>query len=482
MAFSPLEFTKSWENSQDFPTYEPDEKQVRADLQLLHNETRDWINGLVRQLNDPTAAAQLPFAPEHGLTAQTVQAAVLEVYAAIQQAAAGLLVDGSVTREKLAAELLDRTYGGRIWTSLDSPGSEHNPDTGFPVGQLWLRPGFSVENLLGTSWRLDGGTLEASENGVILTTDGSLAYCKASQTLAAVGTAGQRVFVSIRTAELDDHLQTLTLYLNGAGQDLGAGGGVFEATPDENGNLELVIHGQWPYAEADASVRLVDLAVVNADAAEEALQAYRPLSDWPGLIQSLTPFARTELERQVFLQIRPGQWEQVGFEALPVSRGGTGVRQLQPGQLLVGSGTEQAVPLDCGTEGNYLQIRDGMPCWRTREQTIGDLQVLQMATGSYTGVKTASTRTVTLTVTPKLLFLFSPDGVSNPIPLISGAKATQTYRSYVSANGTAEYAAHVVLQGNQLQFSCTLGSYDYQEAYSRYCNEAGKTYHWVALY
>ena len=33
-----LEFTKDWTDASDFPTYEPDEEQVRADLQLLHNE------------------------------------------------------------------------------------------------------------------------------------------------------------------------------------------------------------------------------------------------------------------------------------------------------------------------------------------------------------------------------------------------------------------------------------------------------------
>ena len=47
MAFEPLEFTKSWENSDDFPTYEPDERQVRADLQQLHDETRDGLNRLI---------------------------------------------------------------------------------------------------------------------------------------------------------------------------------------------------------------------------------------------------------------------------------------------------------------------------------------------------------------------------------------------------------------------------------------------------
>ena len=41
MAFERLNFTKSWENPADFPTYEPDENRVRADVQCLHNEARD---------------------------------------------------------------------------------------------------------------------------------------------------------------------------------------------------------------------------------------------------------------------------------------------------------------------------------------------------------------------------------------------------------------------------------------------------------
>ena len=95
MAFEKLEFTKSWENPADFPTYEPDEAQVRADLQRLHNESRDAINRLAAALNDPRAAAQLSFAPGEGLTAQTVRDAILEVYAAVQDAAQALLVDGT---------------------------------------------------------------------------------------------------------------------------------------------------------------------------------------------------------------------------------------------------------------------------------------------------------------------------------------------------------------------------------------------------
>lgn len=38
-------FTKSWRNAVDFPTIEESEERVRDDLQILHDEVRDFING-----------------------------------------------------------------------------------------------------------------------------------------------------------------------------------------------------------------------------------------------------------------------------------------------------------------------------------------------------------------------------------------------------------------------------------------------------
>ena len=56
MALSKLEFTKSWKNKSDFPTYEADETQVRDDMQLLHDETKTFINNMIDSLD----AAQIP--------------------------------------------------------------------------------------------------------------------------------------------------------------------------------------------------------------------------------------------------------------------------------------------------------------------------------------------------------------------------------------------------------------------------------------
>lgn len=39
-----LRFTKDWTNPGDFPTHESSEAQVRADMQYLFNEIRDWLN------------------------------------------------------------------------------------------------------------------------------------------------------------------------------------------------------------------------------------------------------------------------------------------------------------------------------------------------------------------------------------------------------------------------------------------------------
>ena len=89
MAFSTLTFTKSWENAADFPTYEENEQQVRADLQYLHDEMRDAFNALVARLNDAAVAGDLPIAPVEGLSAATVQEAIEETLAQIQNTAAG---------------------------------------------------------------------------------------------------------------------------------------------------------------------------------------------------------------------------------------------------------------------------------------------------------------------------------------------------------------------------------------------------------
>ena len=47
MAVTPLSYAKSWENAEDFPTYQPDEAQVRADLQYFPAVLRTYINSVL---------------------------------------------------------------------------------------------------------------------------------------------------------------------------------------------------------------------------------------------------------------------------------------------------------------------------------------------------------------------------------------------------------------------------------------------------
>lgn len=40
-------FSKTWESAEDFPTVEPSEEQVRADMQALHDEMKEYVNGVL---------------------------------------------------------------------------------------------------------------------------------------------------------------------------------------------------------------------------------------------------------------------------------------------------------------------------------------------------------------------------------------------------------------------------------------------------
>lgn len=44
MELKPFEFTKKWTSASDFPTVETDETKIRADLQLLHDEAKQYLN------------------------------------------------------------------------------------------------------------------------------------------------------------------------------------------------------------------------------------------------------------------------------------------------------------------------------------------------------------------------------------------------------------------------------------------------------
>lgn len=66
-----LRFTKDWTNPSDFPTHEKNEEQVRADMQYLFNEIKNWLNETL-----------IP-AVQNGAGGQTAEGAVLYAVAQV---------------------------------------------------------------------------------------------------------------------------------------------------------------------------------------------------------------------------------------------------------------------------------------------------------------------------------------------------------------------------------------------------------------
>lgn len=275
MAFSTLTFTKSWENAADFPTYEENEQQVRADLQYLHDEMRDAFNALVAKLNDAAVAGDLPIAPVEGLSAATVQEAIEETLAQIQNTAAGQIVNGSITKEKLSTALLERVYGGKMLLAWDSPDESDNPNTDCPLGQLWLRPALTIPNDAKETWQKSGCTVEEAGGAFTVTADGTMASAGVSQSFTGLGQAGQAALVHLTLPSHDAGLNTLRVYLNGVETALPEDGWM-AASLQSAGALEVQIQGTWPSAQAAGYFTIGDFTVVAVGALEAALPGCTP--------------------------------------------------------------------------------------------------------------------------------------------------------------------------------------------------------------
>ena len=75
MALTKLEYRKVWTSNTDFPTYQTDEEQVRADMQYHPDAVKDYINNtLLKALEAKGAAAELGAADADGVkgTVQSV--------------------------------------------------------------------------------------------------------------------------------------------------------------------------------------------------------------------------------------------------------------------------------------------------------------------------------------------------------------------------------------------------------------------------
>lgn len=471
MAFEQLEFSKSWKDPADFPAYEPDETQVREDLQLLHDETKAAVNALIAALNDPSAAAQLPFSPVDTLQANTVQEAIEQVYRAVKTAAAAQIVEGSVQKKHLETAFLERIFGGRLWVSMEAPKQTDCPDTQFPVGQLWLRPGFTASALQGT-WNVQGAEMTQEGNGWRFTTDGSQDYLTASVVWENAGSPGDRVLVRLFVGECSSSALSWSVSLDGIEQDVEDG--AFEAVVDQDGALELRLYADWSDPVAGESIVISSLTAVNTAAAETV--GCEPLEDWSDILDLLEERDTVTVPRSLWVQSAPGKWEELVPAVLPVSRGGTGLTEAAQGAVICGADGDKLKALP-GAENGLLIWKNGAQ-WADRDGVLQGAGYLRMEEGTYTGTGGDETKTVTLPVVPKILLICPEDNSYSTQVLINGGNSTGTYEVKVSTY-IHEYRAMAALQGNVLTFSNEAGS---GNRLSRHLNEEGKTYRWLALY
>ena len=84
-----LQYTKDWNNPTDFPTIETSESKVRSDMQLLYDETRDYLNEVL----SPAVEEETQDIRDNFATKEELNQAVIGVspdLAATEQVLAGL--------------------------------------------------------------------------------------------------------------------------------------------------------------------------------------------------------------------------------------------------------------------------------------------------------------------------------------------------------------------------------------------------------
>ena len=143
MALTKMTYGKVWTSRTDFPTYQTDEEQVRADLQYHPDAVRDYINNtLLKGLEAKGAAAELG-AAEDGVhtTIQNVldshKASITQLKADIETVAAGGVPSVAQSTAVVFGTESWATVGGAA--TLTIPKSDHkreNENFGYNLYQL----------------------------------------------------------------------------------------------------------------------------------------------------------------------------------------------------------------------------------------------------------------------------------------------------------------------------------------------------------
>ncbi len=450
--------------------------QLKAKFDEAGLEIQSWINNT---LIPALKAANIPFEGSDQLAASDVQAAITLVHSQIRDASSGTIVDGAVTKEKLAAELLGRVFGGRVWVSLDKPTEAENPAAEFPVGQLWLRPGVTVTNAVTDNWTASACTVQTEENKVIVTGRGDYAQATATLNLSGIGQTGDRVYVLFGISDKDTEITSLTVSLNdGAEESTSA---AVHTASLVGGSLAVKFRAAWPSSSlADGSFAVDHLTVVNIDQIMRQTADCKEASDWGAYLQSLMPFVSYQSPRELYIQTKNGLWQQLDHEVFPVERGGTGVSSVASGELLYGSGGSNLEKLEAPeAEGSVLQFSEGRPQWNT----LVGIGALQKAAGTYTG-DGVNGRTVTLPVTPVFVMIYPSNGGDDPYQndqeelflLPNGYTKTGT-----TGSGSSSYRVYAALSGNTLTFTYQAKS-SVSNQTTGLGNRRNVKYNWIAIY
>lgn len=444
---------------------------------------QNWINN---DLLPAMKAENLPFAASSQLNAADVQSAIELVFEQVRGASSGTITNGSVTKEKLAQELLERVFGGRVWLCLDKPSANDGPQAELPVGQLWLRPGFTVENAAGDDWQTSACTMTVGENKVTVTGDNTYSQADATMYLPDMGQDGDRVYVLFGIKDKDSEMTSLTVCLN-EGEEESASQTIHQAEL-ANGALSVRFRATWPSTSlANGSYTIENLAVVNIDQIMRQTSDCREFADWGNYLQGLLPIVDSCYSpRELYVQTAAGVWKQLDHEVFPVDRGGTGVESLAQGEMLYGSGNGRMEKLETADENNSLMMfSNGVPVWATADEVKARINLDRIEEGSYVG--TGEARTITLPVKPKMLFI--GNDMENAVFLMNGMENSGTYsgkvRAPVGGTQSISYTASVRLSDTGLQFLIEEKYVDAEwvsgDVYG-HCNKKDRQYHWVALY
>lgn len=439
-------------------------EELKAKFDEAGLEIQKWINNV---LVPALTAAGIPFDKTNEISAANIQDAIVNVQAQIKDAATGSIVNGSVTKEKLAAELLERVYGGSTWVSMSAPTSSDNPDTGYPVGQLWLQKGFTMHNYAtyekstdGASWTINNGTMtDGVFKGDGTAKEATAVFSSIARESQSTYAVGQKVVCAYTLENIGSEVTSLTAEayegpaISVKTVPANEGYNYFETTlsgPFMDGMFSLTFKTQWGSATvATDGWTLKNFILINVDELKEKLGAETELADWESLLKTLGDFEDYTVPDSLYIQVSDGVWWKFGA-ASEVSDG-------------------------------YARVRDGVPYWSDRETVKNDLGVLNMASGTYTGDGTAS-RTVELGVVPKVLFIgrktlakvpgFSSSlyGFDNGVTLQQG-----TIVSFDSGSNKEEMTV-------QLSDSTLTIKAESVEDYPPICNENETEYVWTAIY